>query len=535
MKPIYSTIIIILFSINLFSQNKSAKILQHEEEIETEELEILNSSFRETNLSISPDGKYLYFMTDRGGMSWSTSYDTFRGQKRFDGDIWYSSNKDGVWQKPVCLDNTVNTSSGEDEPNISPDGQFVTYQSWAWGWESKGGPYYTSMLEKGKWKQPKGLGGGITKFFDEKFTATDGMSLSPDKNTFIVAAGSDYDGNLDIYISKRENEKWTYCQSVSINTKSDERSVFIAGDGKTLFFASDGYGGFGGLDILKTTINEDGTFGSVENLGEPFNTENDDYGFILTASGNDAYFVRDGDIFHAVLTEAFDDLKPEPTILIGGIITDCDNKKIETFVELYNTDEDKKLATSKSGSDGAYLFSFIEKAGNYKIISEKGDYEIDTSFYISKLDEYQEINFNFNTCADEEVFEIKTNTSEISENKIENSQTSKNELSLIVNFDLNEDSLKIDFYDEIDEFIKQTDSLDNYKIELIGHTDNKGSDEYNTDLGLRRAENVKEYLISQGVPKGKIKITTKGEKTPTSRNDTEEGAYQNRRVEIKIF
>jgi len=521
----------------LFSQNKSAEILKHSEDIEIEVLKILNSTFRETNLSISPDGKFMYFMSDRGGMSWSTSYGTFKGNKRFDGDIWYSTFEDSIWQKPMCLDNMVNTSSGEDEPNISPDGQFVTYQSWSYGWEEKGGPYYTAMLEKGKWTKAKGLGDGITKFFDANFTATDGMTLSPDKNTFIVACGSDYEGNLDIYMSKREKDKWTYCKKLDLNTSLDERSVFIAGDGKTLFFASNGYGGFGGLDILKTTINEDGTFGKVYNLGMPFNTENDDYGFIMTASGDDAYFVRDGDIYHASLSEAFDDLKPEPTIIISGTISDCNSKAIETFVDLYNTDDNKKIATSKSSNNGVYVFSFEEKEGNYKIVSTDIKKEqIDTSFYISEINDYQEINLNISTCdkTKNEIIAEKIENNKVTDNKIIKSETSKNEHSLIVNFDFNADSINFDFYDDIDEFIKTLDTLDNYKIELIGHTDDKGSDTYNTELGMKRAQNVQNYLVAKGIPKGKIKISTYGEKSPAERNDTEVGAYKNRRVEIKI-
>ena len=58
-----------------------------------------------------------------------------------------------------------------------------------------------------------------------------------------------------------------------ISTPKNERSIFIAADGKTVYFASNGYGGKGGLDILKTTLNEDGTFDELYNLGEPFNTK----------------------------------------------------------------------------------------------------------------------------------------------------------------------------------------------------------------------------------------------------------------------
>jgi outer membrane protein OmpA-like peptidoglycan-associated protein/Tol biopolymer transport system component len=535
MKTLNMLIFSILLASNIHSQK--AVILEQKEDITITEIKILDSDFRETNISISPDGKYLYFMSDRGGMSWSTSYGSFKGKQRFDGDIWYSINIDNEWQKPVCLDNSVNTYTGEDEPNISPDGQFVTYQSWAYGWDGKGGPYYTAILEKGKWTKPQGLGGGINKFFSDQFKknytyATDGMSISPDKNTYIVTCGSNYEGNMDLYLSKRENEKWSYCEKMKISTDLDERSVFIAGDGKTIFFASNGYGGFGGLDIFKTTLNEDGTFGEIYNLGEPFNTVNDDYSFILTASGEDAYFVRDGDIFHADLSDANEELKPEPTIIISGVINYCENSKIETLIDLYNVDENNKVATSKSSSEGEFSFVFEEKSGNYKIVStDSKKYQIDTSFYVSELNKYQEIVINIDACK-----KVSTKTDIVENDDVETEiSDKKNELSLQINFDFNDDSLKTEYFDDIDEFIKEIDKLDNYKVEIIGHTDTKGSDEYNVNLGLRRAENVQKYLTDKGVPKGKIKTSTKGEKTPAERNETDENSYLNRRVELKII
>lgn len=529
MKYLLTTII--YFSSIFFCFSQEAKILENKEDITITELKSLNSTSRETNISISPDGKYLYFMSDRGGMKWSSYMGTYKGKKRYDGDIWFSTKIDGKWQNAKCLDNSINTYSGEDEPNISPDGQFVTYQSWAGSWSQKGGPYFTAFLEAGKWTNPQGLSGGITKFFSDEFSkfygyATDGMSVSPDRNTFIVACGGDYEGNMDLFISRRQKGEWSYCKKMEISTDSDERSVFIAGDGKTIFFASNGYGGFGGLDILKTTLNEDGSFGEVLNIGEPFNTENDDYSFILTASGEDAYFVRDGNIFHADLSSANEELKPEPTVVVNGKIIDCDENPVETFIELFNVNDDFLVSTSKSSSEGEFSFAFIENEAEYKIVSaENTEYEIDTSFYVNELGKYQEIIINIETCLNR----FETNEKEEFEINLQ-----QKEISLLLNFDFDKDSIKSEDYEKINEFIEDIENLDNYKLEIIGHTDSKGNDDYNVDLGFRRAENVEKYLLEKGIPQGKINTSTKGEKDPAEKFETEENSYKNRRVEIKI-
>ena len=79
--------------------------------------------------------------------------------------------------------------------------------------------------------------------------------------------------------------------------------------------------------------------------------------------------------------------------------------------------------------------------------------------------------------------------------------------------------------------MKQNSSI---KIEIGGHTDNIGSDEYNKDLSLRRAENVYYYLISKGIDEKRMSYKGYGESQPIATNETEEGRALNRRTEFKI-
>lgn len=351
-------------------------ILDHKDRIRISPVSILNSRERETNLSITPDGKYLYFMTVRGLQPWSNQFMTFNGQPIFDGDIWYSKkNASNTWTTPKCLPYGINTASGEDEPNIAPDGKTVTFQSWKTLWQADDGPYYSAQLNGNTWTAPRGLGGGITQFFLETgFNATDGMTISPDGKTFIVACGMNYDGDMDLYISRKKNGVWTYLKRLGISTSKDERSCFIAGDGKTLYFASDGYKGFGGLDIFKVEMNADGSFGDVINVGAPFNTPKDDYGFIMTRDGIEAYFVRDGDIYFADLTEADERIKPEVEVKLSGVVKDEITQKTINAATIIITDATTKKQVNKlkTSSNGKFALTLpnLDKKYTIEVVAE---------------------------------------------------------------------------------------------------------------------------------------------------------------------
>ena len=114
------------FSLSIFAQEY--EILQHTKPIQIVQLPQLNSSERECNLSLVPNGKSLFFMSTRA----------MRGGAIGNGDLYQSNFVDGTWQAPIPLE-TINTSSGEDEPTFSLDGSEMYFQSWAGDWQTKGG------------------------------------------------------------------------------------------------------------------------------------------------------------------------------------------------------------------------------------------------------------------------------------------------------------------------------------------------------------------------------------------------------------
>ena len=75
----------------------------------------------------------------------------------------------------------------------------------------------------------------------------------------------------------------------------------------------------------------------------------------------------------------------------------------------------------------------------------------------------------------------------------------------------------------------------NLRVEIAGHTDNVGEDNYNMSLSLRRAEAVKSFLVKQGCPSNLFEVVGHGEAKPQTTNDTAEGRALNRRVEMRFL
>jgi outer membrane protein OmpA-like peptidoglycan-associated protein len=481
---------------SISSLGQQPSILDHKDKILITKINSVNSYARETNLSISPDGKYLYFMSDRGGQIWSTYSGTYKGRERFDGDIWYSVKSGDSWRKPICLGVAVNTSSGEDEPNISQDGQRVVFQSWKYNWKVTGGPYYQAELSGNRFTNSRGLGGGINKFILTEYIkagntyATDGASMSPDGKTFLLCAGPDYEGRMDIYISRKVGGKWSYMKKLGISTSGDERSVFIAGDGKTIYFASDGYSGFGGLDVYKTVMKDDGTFGEV---------------------------VNNGNIHYANTKEADPRLKPTVTVIVSGTIKDKEGKAIQLYLELEDVKEEKKISDSKSNSSsGEFLFSTADVSGTYRIRDDNHKF-VDTTFVVEIKDGYAEIHLDL----------VIDRPPHIQEG-------SAHEESIVVNFEHDRANLDKGDIEKLDKIVNITHSSISYTIEIRGHTDSHGSVEYNKKLGLKRADSMKQYLISQGIDANLVSINSDGESKLLSEDVHKAAAERNRRAELVI-
>jgi OOP family OmpA-OmpF porin len=101
-------------------------------------------------------------------------------------------------------------------------------------------------------------------------------------------------------------------------------------------------------------------------------------------------------------------------------------------------------------------------------------------------------------------------------------------------FDFDKATLKPEGRQMLDQVASQVDTINLETLIATGHTDSIGTEAYNLKLSQRRADTVKNYLISRGISADRIYVEGKGESMPVASNSTREGRAQNRRVEIEI-
>ena len=101
-------------------------------------------------------------------------------------------------------------------------------------------------------------------------------------------------------------------------------------------------------------------------------------------------------------------------------------------------------------------------------------------------------------------------------------------------FDFAKSDLKPEGKASLDALITKIKGINLEVAIAVGHTDSVGSDAYNQALSLARAESVKAYLVSQGIPAARIRTDGKGESQPVADNATAAGRAKNRRVEIDV-
>lgn len=101
-----------------------------------------------------------------------------------------------------------------------------------------------------------------------------------------------------------------------------------------------------------------------------------------------------------------------------------------------------------------------------------------------------------------------------------------------VNFDFDQSYIRPDDVAKLDQDVATLKQLGNTKVEVAGHTDSIGTDEYNMGLSMRRADAVRMYLIDKGIAPDRLIVRGYGESQPIADNETEAGRFRNRRVEL---
>lgn len=340
--------------------------------------DVINSEFDDKAPMVTADGKTLIFTSRRPGKS---SQLDVEGDNKYFEDI-YISKWDTVkkmWADAELIPGSINTEGHDACTSISPDGkQIFIYKNDANG-ESRGGDIYASrQSSSGKWGGPKSVGKPINTTYWEG-----GACVSPDgKTLYIISERPGGFGHGDIYVAQRKTRtEWDTPVNIGpmINTPEDEGGLFLAPDGKTLFFSSKGHNSMGSYDIFKTTL-EGGKWTTPVNLGYPINTVNTDVCFSLTVDGKTGYFNSDRkgglgerDVYVVDLTNypvLEKDMKAKvktPTteatsvmaILKGDIFDAIANKGVEAELKVFDDAGQEVGSTTSTDGTGEYFITLI--------------------------------------------------------------------------------------------------------------------------------------------------------------------------------
>lgn len=396
----------------------------------------------------------------------------------------------GAWLAPVELEDEVNTEYDEGTPSFSPDGNTMYYTYCA---QDPEGPrtaeIYISTRSSAKWG--KGTRATIVK---DSVTALGHPSISPDgKYLYFVSDAVGGFGGKDIFRARVAGNDFGPMENLgeAINTPGDEMFPYVR-DSVTLYFASNGHPGMGGLDLFKATQDSTGKW-NVENLGAPINSMADDFGITFAGKEERGFFCSNRNDARGY-DHIYSFELPTITIFIEGIVNDVDEYPIE--------DATVRIV----GKDGLNVKVPVKKDGTYRVELERD------IRYVMMASARGYLNQNY---------ELHTGPEEKNETYIVDFYLSPISKPVVIDnifYDFDKATLRPESKKALDEMIKMLNDNPNVTIELGAHTDRKGTDQYNERLAQRRAQSVVDYLIAGGIEAARLEAKGYGESVPKTIN-----------------
>ncbi len=470
----------------------------------------INSPYNELLPIIAPSGKYLYFTMGRGNPRNT-------GDEKYQ-DIYFSSLlADGTWSSSKNLGSTFNSIADDAISGVSPDGSVLFIKNYVYN--RTNGLCFAKRIADNKWK--------IDSIIIENYYNTNPLlsqSISINGNYIILSIErSDGYGGLDLYVSKlKDRKKNLYSEPQNlgpvINTAGNEIAPFIASDGQTLYFSSDGLPGEGGGDVFITKRFDDSwvNWGYPVNMGREINTPGMDAYYSVPASGDKAYFSSSNgnnllDLFSIPLK---DYQRPKPVMFMSGTVTSRSGTPVRATIICTNLSDNSEIATAESHQDDG-TFSLIAPVGDhYRIRAEaQGFLSFSDDLDLSKQSGFSEPTFDI-------VLDSITIGSKV--------------ILGDIFFDFNSSTLQEASFYTLDKQAAFLLEAKDISLEIEGHTDSLGGDEYNKELSQRRADAVKSYLVSKGILSERLATLGFGSEQPISDNESEEGRRMNRRVVFRI-
>lgn len=332
-------------------------------------------------------------------------------------------------------------------------------------------------------------------------------------NEEVMVFSSDLSGSMggehsDLWISTfdKKTKKWGKPENMGsgINTKGREGFPYISDDG-SLFYASDGLPGMGGLDIFRASriAGSEWKWGKPENMRAPVNSPADDFGIVLDGKKEKGYFTsnREG-------TKGADDIWSfkKNEMIITGTVMDCENSVPVMNAKVTMACSDGTTQEMYTNASGVYSFKLAEEASyTINVTSEAKTASSKASGYFS-LDEKQrgKITTLGHAACDNMTMDFCL-------------VPPKNDVDIsfpAVLYGLDSANLRPESKDSLNYLYQLLIDNPSMVIELDAHTDCRGSADHNRDLAQRRAQACVDYLVAKGIAPERLVAKGWGEDRP---------------------
>jgi outer membrane protein OmpA-like peptidoglycan-associated protein/tetratricopeptide (TPR) repeat protein len=468
-------------------------------------------------------------------------------------------NKNGEFDKGAPLEAPFNQAQNEGGPTLTIDNKHLYYTIYKQeGGTQPNADIYVSDFFEGAWSQPRKLGKKVNHpvYWDSQ------PSVSSDGTTvYFVSDRPGGLGGTDIYKTVQDPQTREWGEPINlgskINSSGNERTPFIHPDNESFYFSSDGFAGYGALDIYFVKKESDGNWGIPQNMGKPINDGAENSGFFVSSNGRIGYFVSydEGNVGGKGIGgrdlyqfELYKEAMAEEVAFLKGQVTDQLGQTLKgATVEIKDMVTKEKTSTVIDTNSGNYMSALkIRKSNDVLVTVKKEGHSF--SSQVVKVKEVAEKVENLKvihqrrsqkgdmdtrdknlgkSLADDLLIPVEIKLEELSKGKSYNINS--------IYYKTNSPELSDDSFIVLDEFATYLKDNKTLKIEIQGHTDNVGKEADNVALSNNRAFTVKQYLEKKGIAPERLFYKGFGSAKPLAANTSEENKAKNRRTEFLLL